>query len=69
MLRVLAVNWRTTSAGLVALSILIGELSKAIDGNDNTSVSWELVTMNAAIVWGMFSARDSNVTSERAGAK
>lgn len=68
-MRTLAVNWRTTSAGLAALGLLIGELSKIIDGDDKTSVNWELVAMNAAIVWGMFSARDSKVTSEQAGAK
>lgn len=68
-MKTLFVNWRTTSAGLAALGVLVGELAKIIDGDDKTQVNWELVALNAAVVWGMLSARDSKVTSEQAGAK
>ena len=63
-------SWKTTVAGiLAALSLLIGEASKAFDDDPRTQPSVELIlTGIAALGIGVF-ARDNNVSSEKAGAK
>lgn len=63
------VNWRTTSAAIAAAGVILVELSKLFDGDDKTSVNFELLWLNVAIVWGFLGARDAKVTSEQAGAK
>lgn len=72
MLKILTMlkSWKTTALGIVtALAILSGEAKAALDDDTKTVPNWELVAAALGALGIGVAARDSDVTSEQAGAK
>lgn len=72
MLKVLTMlkSWKTTALGVVtALAILSGEAKSFLDDDPKTQPNWEAVVAALGILGVGVAARDSDVTSEQAGAK
>lgn len=66
----LTASWKTTIAGIVlAGSLILPELNKAFDDDETTNPDWNIIV--AALGAGVLGvgARDSDVSSENAGAK
>ena len=62
-------SWKTTAGGVVALLALIFSSAAAmLDDDPETMPDWNSVAV-AAVAVGTLFARDSDVTSEEAGAK
>jgi len=62
-------SWKTTTSGIIALIALICNAAVAmLDDDPETMPDWNAVAV-AAVAVGTLFARDSNVTSEEAGAK
>lgn len=62
-------SWKTTTGGIVALLALILNAAAAmLDDDPETMPDWNSVAV-AAVAVGTLFARDSDVTSEEAGAK
>lgn len=63
-------SWKTTALGIVtALAILATEAKAALDDDPKTVLNWEAVATAAGVLGIGIWARDSDVTSEQAGAK
>jgi len=63
-------NWKTTAAGFAQFgAILFRELGYALDSDPSTNLDVNLLMTSAAILWGLWSSRDWNVTSENSGLK
>lgn len=63
-------SWKTTAAGMLgAVSILLAQASYFLDGKPETVVDLTAITTAAGLIWLGISARDNNVSSERAGVK
>lgn len=63
-------SWRTTLAGAgVFLTALGAALSAQFDGDPATIPMWGMVMTAAIMAIGLIVSRDSNVSSEAAGAK
>lgn len=62
-------SWKTTTGGVIALLALILSAAAAmLDDDPETNPDWNAVAV-AAVAVGTLFARDSDVTSEEAGAK
>ena len=63
-------SWKTTAAGVAAVIAAVAAAARAIlDGDPETLVNWE-ATIGAAMAGvGLITARDNDVSSEKAGAK
>lgn len=63
-------SWKTTAGGAVFfLALLFGELQHGFDDNPETTINWNVVVAGIAALWTGLSARDNNVSSEKAKAK
>ena len=63
-------SWKTTATGIATIVVAVaGAVVASLDDNPATVPDW--IAVGAAITagLGLISARDNNVTSERAGAK
>jgi hypothetical protein len=69
MLKRMAANWRTTSAAVAALGVILAEAAKLIDGDVETVADVNLIMANLVVFFGFLNARDAQVTSEQSGAK
>lgn len=63
-------SWKTTVGGVVVfLALFFGEIKDEFDSDPATKADWNVIVEGAGILWIGLSARDSNVSSEKAGAK
>lgn len=61
-------SWKTTTAGVIALAVLLLNAAAAVlDDDPKTQPDFDAIGVAALAVGTMF-ARDNNVTSEQAGA-
>ena len=62
-------SWKTTLAGLITLVLTTGnQILFALDADPATNPEWSLVITGIVAFLGLFFARDSDVSSEAAGA-
>lgn len=63
-------SWKTTAAGILSfIAVLAVNVSAFLDSNPETTPEWSAVGAAAVVAWGLFKARDNDVSSEQAGAK
>lgn len=57
------------SAVLAAIGALCIAGKAMFDGDPNTNPDWSSVGLTLMLAWGLFTARQNNVSSEQAGVK
>lgn len=68
-MKALGASWQPKVAAIGALLTAVGDALTALaDGDPSTSPDWALVAAVVVMAVGLFSARQNNVTSERAKA-
>ena len=68
-MNILKASWKTTVGGVVVfLSLLFGEIEKAFDDDPKTAINFNVIVEAAGLLFVALSARDNDVTSEKAGA-
>jgi hypothetical protein len=59
-------NWKTTAAGFAQFTaIIFREVGYVLDSDPATNLDFNLLFTSAAILWGLWSSRDWNVSSEQ----
>lgn len=62
-------SWKTTLAGIMGFIVAAwGQLQLLIDDLPNTTPDWGVIVAAFILMIGLFTARDSDVSSEDAGA-
>lgn len=63
-------SWKTSvSATLVAVIMVLNQISAAIDSDEKTVPDWNQVIEAVLIIYWGWNTRDKDVTSEQEGAK
>lgn len=63
-------SWKTSvSATLVAVIMVLSQISAAIDSDEKTIPDWNRVIEAVLIIYWGWNTRDKNVTSEQEGIK
>lgn len=58
-------GWQVKGAAIAAfVSLVSSSVAAAIDGRPETVADWGFVVSQAALIWGMFFARQNSVSSE-----
>lgn len=61
---------KTTIAGImVAIAAIISNVSFLIDADPMTNIDWSIIAAEVAVIYGLITARDNDVTSEETGAQ
>jgi len=61
---------KTTVAGVLAAALVIGQqILNGIDGIDETTMSWNVIAAQIAILYGFIMARDNDKSSDQVGVK
>lgn len=69
MLKNFRKSWKTTWAGILQfLAIVATQIGFLFDGIATTNPDWGLLVASAITLIGLLTARDSDVSSEQAGA-
>lgn len=70
LMSAITTSWKTTVGGLLTfLVLLFGQASKLFDDDPKTNPDYNEIVAGAVLFATLISARDNNVTSEKAGAK
>lgn len=59
------VGWQVKGAAIAAfISLVAASVAAALDGRPETVADWGLVISQATVIYGLFFARQNNVSSE-----
>jgi len=61
-------SWKTTVAGVIQfVTVAGGQIVTLLDNDPTTNPEWSIVVASLITLFGLFAARDGDVTSEESG--